>query len=51
MLCCQKYFDTFKAEAGLPSHDYALFVMAQIVSRTALQHERRLIGGVPNHQP
>ena len=51
VLCCQRYFNTFHSEPddspdadALHSHQYALFVMAQIVSRTALASEGRLIG-------
>ena len=49
VLCCQKYYDTFHddttADADtITSHKYALFVMAQIVSRTAFEAEHRLIG-------
>ena len=32
VLCCQKYYNTFKDAEGGPSHEYSLHLMAQIVS-------------------
>ena len=44
VLCCQKYYNTFKNAEGVPDHEYSVHLMAQIVSVAGQKAEGRVIG-------